>query len=427
MKLKVTVWGINYAPEVVGIGPYNAALCRFLLARGHVVRMVTTFPYYPAWAKERKDRRWLFRTDRLEDVLVHRCWHFVPKRPSPLKRILHEASFVVLSFIRLLLLPRPDVFVVVSPPLLLGAAASLLCALRRAPFLFHVQDLQPDAAVEMGMLRRGLLTRVLFRLEALAYNRAQLVSGITRGMLESFKDKGVASTKLVYFPNCVRLPERKPAQGSFRSRLGLDASHFVAVYSGNLGVKQGLDVLVLAARFVRDSRVRIIICGDGPRREALSQQVAQLNSNNVILLPLQPNGSYEELLVDADVCVIPQQKNSGACFFPSKLLSYLAFAKPILSVADESSELAIAIRSGRFGKNVEPANPSEVAAALESMAADPDQLLLFSRAGAEFVRQFESYPVHCRFEQELLALAGSTNFPGAPIKSPSRPRLHEPS
>src|SRR5580765_3807462 len=99
MTLKVTVWGINYAPEVVGIGPYNAALCRFLSARGHSARMVTSFPYYPAWAKQRKDRHSLFRTDHLEGVPIHRCWHFVPKRPSPLKRILHESSFVVLSFV----------------------------------------------------------------------------------------------------------------------------------------------------------------------------------------------------------------------------------------------------------------------------------------------------------------------------------------
>jgi colanic acid biosynthesis glycosyl transferase WcaI len=422
VKLKVTVWGINYAPEVVGIGPYNAALCRFLLNRGHSAQMVTTFPYYPAWAKEPKDRYSLFRTDHLEDVPVHRCWHFVPKRPSPFKRILHEVSFVALSFVRLLLLPRPDVVVVVSPPLLLGAAAWLLCALKRAPFLFHVQDIQPDAAVGMGMLKRGVLTRVLYGLEALAYHRAHLVSGITQGMLEAFRIKGVASSKIVYFPNSVRLPPAQPAPGVFRKRLGLDASHFLAVYSGNLGVKQGLDVLIEAAARVSDSRIRIIICGDGARREALAWQVAQLRLNNVIMLPLQQDGHYEEMLVDADLAVISQQKNSGACFFPSKLLSCLAFAKPIVTVADKSSELAVALKRGCFGMNVEPGNPHAVAAALEALAGSPNQLLSFSRAGAAFVRQFESYPVHLRFEQELLSLAGKTRFPAAPLDAPSRTR-----
>src|SRR5262245_56034319 len=136
MQLKFTIWGINYAPEVVGIGPYNTALCRFLVSRGHSARMVTAFPYYPAWEKQSEDCASLFRTDYLDGVPVHRCWHYVPKRPNSLKRILHEVSFVAVSFIRQLLLPRPDVLIVVSPPLLLGAAAWLLCLLKRAPFVF---------------------------------------------------------------------------------------------------------------------------------------------------------------------------------------------------------------------------------------------------------------------------------------------------
>jgi colanic acid biosynthesis glycosyl transferase WcaI len=422
MKLKITVWGINYGPEIVGIGPYNTSLCKFLLSRGHSVRMVTTFPYYPAWAKSQSDCGSLFRTDLVDGVPVHRCWHFVPKRPNSIKRIFHEASFVWFSFLRSLFLPRPDVLVVISPPLLLGAAAWLLSCFKRAPFLFHVQDLQPDAAVGMGMVRRGVLIRALYRLEAFAYSRAHRVSGITRGMTDAFKRKGVLSTKTVYFPNGVRIPQRTPVPGNFRRRLGLDASHFLAVYSGNLGVKQGLDVLIHAAELVHNNRVRIIICGDGARREFLSKQVDQLKLKNVLMLPLQQSGYYEEMLVDADLSLITQQKNSGACFFPSKLLAYLAFAKPVLTVADNSSELAIALKRGQFGMNVEPENASAVAEAIESLAEDQEQLRAFSRAGAAFVRQFEAKSVHLRFEQDLFALVEESSLPGAPLSVPAEPR-----
>src|SRR5262249_51003651 len=141
MKLKVTVWGINYAPEVAGIGPYNSALCNYLKGQGHAVRMVTSFPYYPSWKKTAADQKRVYRTDDLSGVTVHRCWHFVPSCPTALKRILHEGSFVLFSFLRLLFLPRPDVFVVVSPPLLLGASAWLMSWLKRAPYILHVQDL----------------------------------------------------------------------------------------------------------------------------------------------------------------------------------------------------------------------------------------------------------------------------------------------
>src|SRR5262249_28050835 len=161
--------------------------------------------------------------------------------------------FAFASLARLLFLPRPDVFIIVSPPLMLGIAAWLLTRFKPAPFIFHVQDLQPDAAVELGMLKPGLLTRTLYRLEAVAYRKAALVSGISRGMTRVLQKKGVASEKIFYFPNGVRLPalDKLPARGEFRERHGFAPSDVLIVYSGNLGVKQGLEILIDAACLVR--------------------------------------------------------------------------------------------------------------------------------------------------------------------------------
>src|SRR5436190_11857885 len=159
--MKINVWGINYAPELTGIAPYNAALCEHLARQGHDVRMVTSFAYYPAWTKAQEDRGRWFRTDEIRGVPVHRCWHYVPRKANALKRIIHEGTFVAASFLRQLVLPAPDAYVVISPPLLLGAAAWLLGKIKRRPFLFHVQDLQPDAAAGLGMLRDGALVRAL--------------------------------------------------------------------------------------------------------------------------------------------------------------------------------------------------------------------------------------------------------------------------
>ena len=203
--MRVIVWGINYAPEFTGIAPHSLALCEFLHARGADVSMVTAFAYYPSWQKRPEDRGRLYRTDVIDGVPVHRCWHFVPAHVSALKRILHEGSFVFTSTVRALFLPRPDVYVVVSPPLLLGVAAWLVGKLKRAPFVFHVQDMQPDAAVGLGMLKPSWFTRALYGLEAFAYRHAARVSGITRGMLKTFQSKGVPESKLIYFPNAIDL------------------------------------------------------------------------------------------------------------------------------------------------------------------------------------------------------------------------------
>jgi len=405
--MKVHVWGINYDPEVTGISPYNVALCEFLHSRGHEVRMVTTFCYYPAWKKLPEDRGKLWRDDLIRGVPVHRCWHYVPARVTTFRRVAHELTFVATSFLRQLTLPRPDLWVVVSPPLLLGMAAWALSRLKRAPFIFHVQDLQPDAAAGLGMIKPGPLLQALRFLERFAYAKAARVGGISQGMMRAFGEKGVEESRRLYFPNGVALPDPAtlPKPGAFRAREGYGAQDFLAVYSGNLGVKQGLDVLVEAAKRLANPRVQIILCGDGAVRAALERQAAEANLRNLRFLPLQPDAAYREMLADADLWVIPQQAGTGNFFFPSKLLGAVAHGRPVLSVADPESELARAAAAGGFGLNVPPGDPAALAAALERLATRPEELQTMGRQGLLFARQFDQTAVLEKFLEEITPLA----------------------
>ncbi len=404
--MRVIVWGINYAPEFTGIAPHSVALCEFLLRQGHDVEMVSSFPYYPTWQKRPEDRGRIYRTDVVNGVSVHRCWHFVPARVSALKRIVHEGSFVFTSTLRALFLRSPDVFVVVSPPLPLGVAAWFVSKLKRAPFVFHVQDMQPDAAVGLGMLKQNWFTRALYGLEAFAYRHAARVSGITRGMLATFRSKGVAESKLIYFPNAIDLKSAGPApeRGEFRKRHGFSADEFLAVYAGNLGVKQGLDVLLETALLLRERRIRFLLCGDGAQREALAARAREMKLPNFSMLPLQAGRDYRALLIDADVCFITQQAGAGNSFFPSKLLGLLADSKPVVTVAAPECELARSLEEGNFGANVPPGQPRELASVLDALAKDPTRLAEYGVAGRRYVEQFEKARVFENFLRELAAV-----------------------
>ncbi len=401
--MRIIVWGINYAPEFTGIAPHNVALCEFLHSNGDDVSMISGFPYYPSWQKRPEDRGQLYRTDQINGVPVHRCWQFVPARVSALKRMFHEASFVVTSTLRALSLPRADVYVLVSPPLLLGVAGWFVGAIKSAPFVFHVQDMQPDAAVGLGMLKAGWFTRSLYALESFAYRHAARVSGITRGMLASFRGKGVPDAKLVYFPNAIALDSDQPPpkRGEFRQRHGIAPGEFLSVYAGNLGVKQGLEVLLETAPLLREPRIRIVICGDGAQREALERRVRELKLPNVTMLPLQVGRDYRALLVDADVCFITQQAGSGNSFFPSKLLGLLAESKPVVTVAAPECELALSLAEGKFGVNVPPGRAQELADLLDALAHDPPRLAEYGAAGRRYVEQFEKGRVFKNFLEEL--------------------------
>ena len=415
--MRLVIWGINYAPEPTGIAPFNAGLAEWLSARGHEVEMVTTFPYYPAWRKRPEDRRRLYRTERAGGVTVRRCWHYVPPRVTALRRILHEASFLATSGLRLLTLRRPDVLLVVSPPLPLGVPAWLVSRLWRRPYVFHVQDLQPDAAVALGMLRPGRFTRLLYALEWFAYRKAAAVSGISDGMLAAFHAKGVSDARRLFFPNWVpdMLPgaatpaERASARAGFAARHGLPVDRPLLVYSGNVGLKQGLGVLLEAAddeAMGSDFPVQWIVAGDGAGREALVRQAQERGLAALRFLPLQPDTAFAEMLVAADVCVITQQRGTGQYFFPSKLLTVLGRAKPVLAVADADSELARAVVEGGFGRVAAPGDPTAVAAAARAMlAAGPEALAEWGRRGMEWVGRFRRTTVLEAFERRLVQIA----------------------
>jgi colanic acid biosynthesis glycosyl transferase WcaI len=407
--MRILVWGINYAPEKTGIGPYNASLCEFLAQRGHDVTMLTGFEYYPHWKKNREDEGRIYRDEIRSGVSVHRCWLYVPRQVRAWKRIVHEFSFVANSFLRGLWLKPADIYIVISPPLLLGLAAAVLTGLKRAPFLFHIQDLQPDAAVTLGMVKvDGIFTRILYQLESLTYRHATRISAICPGILRKLGGKrAVASEKLLSFPNWLKIPEALPQNGAFRQRHGIARDTFIVLYSGNLGVKQGLGVLIDAARALQGRKadrmpsVKFVIAGAGASRDQLAARIEREGLANILLLPLQPDEAYHEMLVDADCCAITQQPGTGSLFFPSKLLTSLAFGKPILSIADEESDLAQAVKEGNFGINVPCGSPSAVVEAVDQLASPDTDLRTLGERSRSFAMRFETNAVLSDFEVQL--------------------------
>ena len=425
--MRIIVWGINYAPELTGIGPFNTGLCEHLVECGHQVEMVTTFPYYPFWQKIPGDRGRFFRTDSIDGVTVHRCWHYVPVKATTLRRIWHELTFAVTSFVRVLLLARPDLYLVVSPPLLLGPLASIMARLKRRRFVFHVQDLQPDAAVGLGMVQAGWFTRLLYGLESWAYRDAALVSGISGGMMEVFARKGVPAAKRLLFPNWIRWSARNaeyqpPSSGreierrAFRENFGIPAGAFLAAYSGNLGRKQGLETLVAAAEILErplqagtvqsapraaSPAIVILLVGDGVMRQALQEQIGALGLKQLVrMLPLLTDRDYRGMLVASDICLVTQAPGTGQYFFPSKLLSVLSVGTPVLSVADEASELARAVAEGQFGVNVLPGDPAALAGKLRHLAENPAPLERM-RTNTAWVQRYSAAQVLGAFERAI--------------------------
>ena len=209
--------------------------------------------------------------------------------------------------------------------------------------------------------------------------------------------------KLVYFPNAIDLKDDgvAPRRGEFRKRHGIASEEFLAVYAGNLGVKQGLDVLLETAALLQEQKIHFLVCGDGAQRDSLAARAREMKLPNFSMLPLQAGADYRALLVDADICFITQQAGAGNSFFPSKLLGLLAESKPIVTVAAPECELAVSLREGHFGVNVPPGKPRELAAVLDALVKDRQRLAEFGAAGRRYVEQFGKTRVFENFLAEL--------------------------
>lgn len=376
--MRVLFLGINYWPEEIGIGPFTTGRCEYLAGRGHAVTAVTAFPYYPRWRIPRRYEGSVFAREVRNGVAVLRSWLYVPQRVTAARRILHEASFMACSLLRAVsscVVNKPDLLYVVSPPLGLGLVAGILSRLWKVPYVFHVADLQPDAAFDLGMLPSGGAARLLYRVENMSYRNAALVSTLTQGMRRRILSKGVPPEKVALFPDWAdrrlfsdRPPERAIA---FRKALGLQ-DRLLVVHAGNMGIKQGLEVVLDAAARSGNWQVTYLLVGEGAARAGLEKRTTAMGLLNVRFLRLLPRESFQDLMAAADICLVTQRRSVADIVFPSKLMTLLASGKPVIASANAESEVARALAEAGAGLVVEPENPCALLDGIIKLERDPE-------------------------------------------------------
>lgn len=367
--MKILIHGINYSPEMTGIGKYTGEMAEWLAAAGHEVRVVTAPPYYPQWKIGAGYAAGQYQQQEIAGVRVWRAPLWVPAKPSGAKRLLHLMSFALSSLPVMVQQAfwRPDVVWMAAPALFCVPATLLAARLSGAKCCIHIQDYEIDAAFQLGMLKSPAVRRFALWLERSLLRRFDMVSTISGQMMALAKSKGVAPAKVVFFPNWVKLPATVQAGSSYRAELGIAADQVVALYSGNMGAKQGLEILSQAAQLLKDhSQIQFVFCGQGPGRAGLQQQCADLP--NVRFLDLQPMDRLADFLALADIHLLPQRADAADLVMPSKLTGMLASGRAVVATATTGTELANVVQS--CGMVTEPENAEALAGAILHLAND---------------------------------------------------------
>jgi glycosyltransferase involved in cell wall biosynthesis len=367
--VRVLVLSQYYAPEPI---PKPVELAEALRQRGHDVTVVTGIPNYPSGRLYPGYRLRPLRREAQDGVSVVRTFEYPYHGLRFAGRLVNYASFMTSAPLAAAVVRRADVIYVWHPPLTVGPAAWMLGRLCRAPFVYDVQDIWPDAAVEAGAITNPRVTRVLHRLERFVYRRAAHIITATAAARQNLVDKGVPSEKVSVLPHWIDVSAWNGIdpgyRRAFRRALGWD-DDFVALFAGNIGVLQALDTVVHAMRhFGPDERFRAVIVGDGAdlaRIRALAE--TQGVERRVQFLDRRPAAEMPQLFAAADTLLVHLKRSPLAHWsLPTKTLAYLASGRPVI-VAGEGPAAGLVEEAGA-GIAVAPEQPEVLADAMRRIA-----------------------------------------------------------
>ncbi|MFJ8881886.1 glycosyltransferase [Streptomyces sp. NPDC102402] len=399
---RLLVVSTNYAPELTGIGPYATQLAEHWAASGARTEVLTGMPHYPAWRVDEQYRGAWRRLESREGVRVHRRRHYVPPRQTALRRGAFEASVLIHG----MLAPppgRPDAVISQMPSLAGGVIAARLARRHRVPHIPVVQDLMGAAAAQSGIRGGGRAAAVAAKAERYALRGAALVGVIHETFVDGVTALGVDPGRIRVVPNWTHVDGPSAERAATRARLGWPESTTVLLHSGNMGLKQGLDVLVDLARMAPD--IRVVLMGDGNQRDGLRDLAAGLP--NLDFLPPADPDDFTDVLAAADVLAVTQRASVLDMSVPSKLTSYFVSGRPVVaSVAGEGGTADEVRRSGA-GVLVAPEDPAALTTAVRALAADPVAAQALGAHGPRYVAQHLSREAGlARFDALLAEVLG---------------------
>jgi colanic acid biosynthesis glycosyl transferase WcaI len=356
---------------MIGIGKYTGDMAPWFADIGAQVRVVTSPPYYPYWEVRSDYQNW-YQRRMVDGVDVIRCPLYVPNSPSTMSRLIHFVSFSVSSLFVMLrqISWKPDVILVIAPSLLCAPVGLLVGKCCGSRTVLHIQDFEIDAMFGLGMIKskRGRRLRFAKACERWLVQRFDKVSTISLSMMRRALGLGVDQSKILFTPNWVDTEFVSPDISGvrYRDKFGFSKGQKVVLYSGNIGQKQGLSmVLEAAALFLHDESLQFVIVGDGAEKAELENFAKRLKLTNLQFSDLVPYADLPELLAMADVHLVVQRKGVADVVLPSKLTSIFSLGGHALITAEQGTELAMLV--DQHPSIAEVVEPEDLAAFVEGL------------------------------------------------------------
>jgi len=399
-----------YPPEHAPAGINAAELAQELTDAGHEVTVLTGFPSHPAGPLFDGWKAKFYTKERTDGgFTVVRCIHSFAKRFRLLPKLWYYGTFALGSFVVGLHQESFDVMIMQSTPLFGNFTGVLLAKLRRAKVFYWIQDVHPESAINAGLIKEGLATAMMKKLDTWVCRRSDVVGTLTDDMRQLLLDRGLSEEHVVLQRHWLDESRIYPMSrmNGWRHRFDIPPEKFVVLHAGTIGYISGAAVIIEAARLLRNrDDLLFLFVGDGPLKSDLEKMSADYGLSNVKFLPFQPEEDVNEMQATGDVGLVTLKPRSGASSIPSKMHGYTAAGRPVIAGVDAESATSRLISEGDFGWVPPPSDAGALAEAISAAASDP---ALCQQKGARarvfFEREFGRKAVTRKFRVRLEAMA----------------------
>ncbi|MDD3581628.1 MAG: glycosyltransferase family 4 protein [Desulfobacca sp.] len=387
--MKILLITPYFPPEVGSAAHLFYELGQALKGRGHEVLVLTGQPRYHVAEPRGTTRRRLLVREHFQGLRVWRVFNLEIPWNVPVLRGLDQFASAFLTLLAGLSLPAFDVALVYSPPLPLALAALGLGRLRRRPVVVNVQDLFPQSAVDLGVLRQPQLIRMFKKLESWVYGHADLLTVHSPGNRRYIINAGANPERVTVLPNWIDTAAIRPGprHNGLRAALGLN-DQFVVAFAGIMGYSQDLETVLKSARLLKDQAdIVFLMVGDGVEKPKLVEFVKINRLDKVIFLPMQPKAKYPEVLAASDLCLATLRPEVRTPVVPSKLLSIMAAGRPVLASLPLDGDAPRLINEAGCGVVIPPAEPNTMARAILDLYQDAERRGQMGRQARQYAEQ----------------------------------------
>jgi colanic acid biosynthesis glycosyl transferase WcaI len=362
-----------YPPEVQPAGVMTRELAEDLVEHGHQATIITAFPNHPHGVIFEGFRRRLRQWEQREPFGVLRVWHTTSPKRTTLSRMAFYGSFAFSSLLNGLFTGKQDVVLALTTPVAGGLACLILSRLKRAKFVYAIWDIYPEAAVQAGVLRPGWVPNLMKRVDTWVCRKADRVVVLSEGFRRMLTERGLPPESIEILPIWIDADEVRPLprMNPWREEQGIDEDTVVVLYAGTIGLVSGAQYVIEAACELRGGNILFLFVGEGLVREEIAARAADLRLENVRMLPFQPRERLAEVQSSADISLVTLLPGQGKTSVPSKVLGYMAAARPVVAGVELDSDTAHWIESAACGLVVAPQDVQALVHAVRRLASDP--------------------------------------------------------